>query len=179
LAAKLQAEMFGAIGGHGGLDVQLVYYRGFNEFVASRWLSDAKSLTAIMSQVACRAGVTQIERTLRHALAEHRQQPINGLVLISDACEENPPSLYDAAAGLGVPVFMFQEGNDPLVGNVYGEIARITGGAHARFDATAAAKLSDLLRAVAAFAGGGIKALAAQKTEAAILLLEQLKSERS
>jgi hypothetical protein len=173
VAARLQAEMFTAAA---ALDVQLVYYRGLNELVASRWLNDAKSLAAIMSRVSCHAGTTQIERVLRHARAEQQRQPINGVVLISDACEETPAALYDAAAGLGVPVFIFQEGNDATVEAVYREIARISGGAYAKFDAGAAAKLGDLLRAVAAFAGGGLKALATQKTEAAILLLEQLGS---
>jgi hypothetical protein len=175
-AAKLQAEMFTAAG---GLDMQLVYYRGLNELVASRWLADAKSLTAVMAQVVCHAGTTQIERVLRHARAEHQRQPINALVLISDACEETPALLYDAAAGLGgVPAFVFQEGGDRSVEDTYRQIASITNGAYARFDASAAARLGDLLKAVAVFAGGGLKALAAQKTDAATLLLEQLKSER-
>jgi hypothetical protein len=176
VAARLQAEMFTAAA---ALDVQLVYYRGLAEFIASRWLSDARSLTAIMSKVSCQAGSTQIQRVLQHARAEQQRQQINGVVLISDACEEPPSALYDAAAGLGVPVFIFQEGNDTQVELTYREIARITNGAHARFDAGAATRLGDLLKAVAAFAGGGIKALATQKTEAAVLLLEQLRSERS
>jgi hypothetical protein len=171
LAAKLQGEMFNAIG---GLDVQLVYYRG-DELVPSHWLSDTRSLTMIMQQVICHAGLTQISRVLRHARKEHQRQPINGVVLISDACEETPSVLYDVAAGLGVPVFMFQEGDDRSVEAVYREIARIAGGAYARFDASAAARLGDLLKAVAVFASGGLKALAAQKTDAATLLLTQIK----
>ena len=38
-AAHLQAEMFEAVTAIGGLDVQLVYFRGFKECAASRWLS--------------------------------------------------------------------------------------------------------------------------------------------
>jgi hypothetical protein len=41
----------------------------------SRWLPDATALTAIMRQVICLAGPTQIERVLRHVRAEHQQQP--------------------------------------------------------------------------------------------------------
>jgi hypothetical protein len=94
------------------------------------------------------------------------------LVLISDACEERPADLYNAARELGsVPVFMFQEGDDDHVSGIYAEIARLTGGAHCRFDSGAA----DLLKAVAAFAAGGVKALAAQKSEAARVLLIQIK----
>src|ERR1051325_9321328 len=39
-ACKLQGEMFREAGSVGGLDVQLVYFRGLNECRASRWVSD-------------------------------------------------------------------------------------------------------------------------------------------
>jgi hypothetical protein len=87
-----------------------------------------------------------------------------------------------AAAGelglLGVPVFMFQEGGDPVAENAYREIARLSRGAYSRFDAGAAQELGELLRAVAAYAAGGRKALAAlslRRSAAAGRLLAQLK----
>jgi hypothetical protein len=173
LAARLQSNMFGAVS---GLDVQLVYYRGDDECVCSRWLSDSRSLSNIMSTVFCRSGMTQIKRLLLHARQENQSEKVNALIIISDACEERPGDLYDAARALhDTPVFLFQEGNDASVGSIYAEIARITGGAVARFDAGAADRLADLLKAVAAFATGGVKALAAQQTEAAKLLLTQVK----
>src|SRR5262249_476255 len=64
LAAQLQAQMFATVDALGGLDVQLVYYRGLCECVASRWLADGKALGAIMSRVSCAAGHTQIQRVL-------------------------------------------------------------------------------------------------------------------
>ena len=54
-------------------------------------------------------------------------------------------------------------------------IARLTGGAYARFDAGAATKLGELLRAIAAIATGGAAALANQRTDSARLLLNQIK----
>ena len=66
-AAKLQAEMFNAVAAIGGLDVQLVYFRGCGECVASRWFSDGKSLAATMSRIMCAAGHTQIRKVLAHA----------------------------------------------------------------------------------------------------------------
>jgi hypothetical protein len=45
----------------------------------------------------------------------------------------------------------------------------------AKFESGAAQRLAELLKAVATFAAGGIRALAAQKSEAATLLLTQLK----
>ena len=175
-SAALTAQMFSAVAAIGGLDVQLVYYRGDSECVSSRWLSDAKTLSVTMRKVKCMAGYTQIGRVLRHARKENGREKIAALVLISDACEEDPPHLYAEARELGVPAFLFQEGDDARTERIYSELARITGGAIAKFDTGAAQRLADLLKAVAAFATGGIKALADQKTEAALLLLSQVKS---
>jgi hypothetical protein len=90
-------------------------------------------------------------------------------------CEEGRHTLYDAAAGLGVPLFMFMEGRDPDAEAIFREMARLSKGAFERFDAGATAKLAELLKAVAAFAVGGLTALADQRSTAAKLLLEQLK----
>jgi hypothetical protein len=173
-AAKLQREMFEAVSTIGGLDVQLVYYSG-SRCVASRWLADTVMLANIMSEVTCVVGYTQIGKVLAHARKENARDKVNALIIVSDACEEAPHDLYAEARELGVPVFMFHEGDEDRVAGVYAEIARITGGAAAKFDSTAAQRLADLLKAVAAFATGGLKALAAQKTDAATLLLTQMK----
>ncbi len=174
-AAQLQAEMFATVAAVSALHVQLVYFRGHDECVASRWLADARALAAIMSCVTCSAGHTKIRRVLAHARKEHAREKINALIVVSDACEETPHDLYNEARELGVPVFLFQEGADEFVSKVYAEIARLTGGAHCTFDAGAAQRLADLLKAVAAFATGGVKALASQNSEAARLLLTQVK----
>jgi hypothetical protein len=174
-ASRLQAQMFETVSAVGKLDVQLVYYRGYSECVASRWQSNAKSLAAVMARVTCAAGHTQIRKVLAHARKENAREKINALIIVSDACEETPHDLYAEAREVGAPVFMFQEGNDEHVGKIYAEIARITGGAHCKFDAGAAQRLADLLKAVAAFAAGGIRALADQKTVAARLLLTQVR----
>jgi hypothetical protein len=175
-AAQLTAQMFGTVAAIGELDVQLVFYRGHDECTASRWQSDARALAAAMQRVTCMAGHTQIQRVLNHARKENAKQKVNALVLISDACEEGPAKLYATARELGdVPVFMFQEGGDEHIAGIYAEIARLTGGAHCHFDSGSAQRLADLLKAVAAFAAGGVKALSAQKSEAARLLLTQIK----
>ena len=54
---------------------------------------------------------------------------------------------------------MFQEGDDPVVEQAFREIARLTHGAYCRFDVGAAHQLRELLRAAAAYAAGGIRAL--------------------
>ena len=88
---------------------------------------------------------------------------MQALVFVGDAMEEPIDDLC-AAAGelglLGVPAFMFQEGGDPVAETGLREIARLSRGAYCRFDTGAAHELAELLRAVAAYAAGGIKALA-------------------
>src|ERR1700746_2762069 len=59
-ACKLQAEMFREAASAGGLDLQLVYYRGLGECRASGWISDPIQLGKIMSAIMCRSGETQI-----------------------------------------------------------------------------------------------------------------------
>src|SRR5262245_41299303 len=55
-ACKLQGDMFAEAAAVGGLDVQLVYYRGLSECRASRWVSDARQLGGLMEKIDCRGG---------------------------------------------------------------------------------------------------------------------------
>ena len=75
-ACELQAEMFTEAAALGGLDVQLVFYRGFGEFEASRWLGASGELTKRMTGVRCLGGRTQIGRVLRHAIAETKARHV-------------------------------------------------------------------------------------------------------
>src|SRR3990172_2271526 len=43
-AVQVQSEMFTATAALGGLDVQLVYFRGFGKCRASPWIADSKDL---------------------------------------------------------------------------------------------------------------------------------------
>jgi hypothetical protein len=180
-ACALQADMFREAASIGGLDIQLVYFRGLNECRASGWVAGADKLAGLISAIDCRGGHTQIGKVLSHARQEHARQRVQALVFVGDAMEEAIDDLC-AAAGelgiLGVPVFMFQEGGDPVAESGYREIARLSRGAYGRFDTGAAHELGELLRAVAAYAAGGIKALSdlsARKAGGARVLLAQLK----
>jgi hypothetical protein len=176
MSVGLTGEMFSAVAAIGALDCQLVHYKGWGKCHASQWVSDPKKLASIMAAVRCEAGHTQIARVLRHVLREHAQKKVNAAVIISDACEEHESELYNAARELaGVPIFLLQEGSDDRVAGIYAEIARITGRAVAKFDSGAAARLADLLKGIAVFAVAGVKALEAQKSAAATLLLTQIK----
>jgi hypothetical protein len=102
------------------------------------------------------AGHTQIRKVLAHARKEHSRERVGALILVSDACQELPADLYAEARELAVPVFLFQEGNDERIAGIYREVANLTGGASCRFDANASQRLAELLKAVAAFAIGGV-----------------------
>jgi hypothetical protein len=181
MAIKLQGDMFHAVKEVGGLDVQLVYFRGFNETKASRWVGDPDAVARLMARVACEGGYTQIRKVLSHARGEAQRAKVNALVYVGDAMEENIDELAQRAGELrllGVPCFMFQEGRDAKAERAFKEIARLTRGAYCRFDAGSANQLRDLLKAVAVYATGGRKALKdfSQSTgsNAGSLLLEQL-----
>jgi hypothetical protein len=174
LATSLTAKMFEAVGGL-PLNVQLIYYRGISECQKTGWLSDARALTGKMKAVRCEAGETQIGRVLKHAQRENAERKVSALIFIGDSVEENPDTLCGAAARLGLPVFLFLEGNNPHAAKVFGDIARLTKGAYCRFDQGSAKQLAELLGAVAAYAAGGREALEARKDAGAIKLLQQLR----
>ena len=177
-ACELQTEMFREVAAVGGLSVQLVYYRGIAECRASRWVTQPEHLSGLMERIDCRMGHTQIGKVLAHARRESELLKVQALVFVGDAMEENPDDLARDAAALGkagVPAFLFQEGTDRAVEVVFREIAKLTRGAHCRFDPAAAGQLAELLKAVAVYAAGGLTALAKRKDAGAIKLLRQLR----
>jgi hypothetical protein len=133
-----------------------------------------------MSRIDCRGGQTQIGKVLAHARREDESGKIGVLVFIGDAMEESLDDLCAAAGKLGlrnVRAFMFQEGYDLICEQAFREVARLTRGAYCRFSPGAAHELADLLRAAAAYAAGGMKALAnlKERQSSAVKLIEQLK----
>jgi hypothetical protein len=181
LALELQADMFKAVKAVGGLDVQLVYFRGFNECQASRWVGDPEALARLMRRVSCEGGYTQIRKVLAHAKRENAARKVNAVVYVGDCMEEDVDELAQLAGELGlvgVPVFMFHEGCEPQAERAFREIARLSRGAYSPFDAGSARQLRELLTAVAVYATGGRKALkdfsSETKSGAAMRLLQQL-----
>lgn len=162
LATRLQGEMFTSASMAGGLMVQLVYFRGFTECRASPWVADARALTGLMTKIDCRGGHTQIARVLKHIRQEAKAAPLRAFVLVGDAMEESIDDLCALAGELGlmgIKGFLFQEGRDAAAHAAFREMARLTKGVHASFDANAADRLAALLRAAAAYAGGGLDGL--------------------
>nr|WP_244301535.1 VWA domain-containing protein [Stappia sp. P2PMeth1] len=161
-ACAIQAEMFTAAGKVGRLAMQLVYFRGFGECAASRWVDDGETLAGLMTRIDCRGGQTQIRKVLRHAIDETRRRKVQALVYIGDCVEEDVDALC-ARAGelglLGVPAFIFQEGADAHAETAFREIARLTRGAHFRLDGSSARELAELLKAAAVYAAAGREGL--------------------
>lgn len=162
VASQLQSEMFLSAQSLGGLTTQLCYFRGFGEFFNSKWQSSADEIVRVMSRISCQAGATQIERTFRHAISENENKKIKCIVYIGDAMEESLDRLAELAGKLGllnIPLFMFQEHGDPVAKNAFMELSRLSGGAYAQFDRASADHLKELLKAVAIYAVGGLRAL--------------------
>lgn len=161
-ACQIQGEMFVETEAIGGLDVQMVYFRGFRECRRSKWITSADGLLDLMSAVRCRGGHTQIARVLTNAISETKSSKVDALVFVGDCMEEDADHIC-ALAGelglLGVPAFVFQEGADPAAARTFQEVARLTGGAYCRFDSNSASQLRDLMKAVAVYAAGGRRAL--------------------
>ena len=162
-ASHIQAEMFQETTALGGLDIQLVYYRGFGEFDAGPWIGDPDAMLRRMTSVFCLAGQTQIAKVLKHAAEETKRQKVAALVFVGDCLEEDIDKLGHLAGELGllgVPCFMFHEGGDAVTAKAFQQIARLSGGAYCPFDAGSPKQLRDLLSAVAIYAAGGRQALA-------------------
>jgi hypothetical protein len=161
-ACHIQAQMFSETDALGGLEVQLIYYRGFGECRASPWVGKTKELLRFMTRVYCLAGHTQIRKVLKRAIKETEQKKVGALVFVGDALEEDIDELGHLAGKLGLlglPCFMFHEGFDVAARNAFKQIARLSGGAYAPFDANSPQQLRDLLAAVAVYAAGGRPAL--------------------
>lgn len=161
-ACTIQGDMFTETAALGGLEVQLLFYRGYRQCQASKWTSDAAQLLRFMEKVRCLGGATQIERVLKHAVKETDARKVNALVFIGDAMEENIDAICHAAGELGlrnVPVFAFHEGFDPIAERAFRQIAKLSGGAYCPFNSGSAQQLRELLSAVAVYAAGGRRAM--------------------
>ena len=116
-ACHIQGQMFQETMSLGGLNIQLAYYRGFMEFAVIPWTNTSKNLLSHMSAIRCAAGQTQIAKILRHGILETNKAPIQALIFVGDAMEEDPNTLNSLAGKLGilgVPIMMFQDGHDPV-----------------------------------------------------------------
>lgn len=163
-ACHIQADMFQATQGLSQLQLQLCYYRGYNDFFSSDWVNQ-QQLSGHMQSVQCLGGYTQIERLLKHCLTQIKQKKgIKGVVFIGDCIEENIETLCNLAGQLslhGVPLFIFHEGDDKEAALAFQHMATMTAGAYCPFNQQSPEQLKLLLEAITVYAAGGAKALQA------------------
>ncbi len=182
-ACRIQSRMFEETAALGGLEIQLCYYRGQAGFTATPWLRRPEDLKRRMCEVSCLGGMTQIGRVLSHALRETKQRRVDALVFVGDCVEESVGQLCRQAGELkmhGVPLFLFQEGDDPVAERAFRKMAQLTGGAYCPFNAGSARQLAELLGAVAVYAAGGraaLEDLGRRRGGVAPRLLQQLNKE--
>lgn len=165
LATHLQIDMFKVASNTESLDLQICYYQGLDTFICSPWSQCGDTLLPFMEGVQCLGGLTQIERVLSYALRETQHHPLHALVFVGDAVEEPVDLLAHLAGQLGLlntPIFLFQEGQDEAARTTFIELAKLSKGAYHPFKKGSTDELRDLLMAVAAYATGGLRALALQ-----------------
>jgi hypothetical protein len=178
VASQIQADMFDEAASINGLAVQLVYFRGFAECRSSRFVHSGKAMTGLMEKIDCRGGRTQIEKVLKHGVKMAREQKVRAMIYVGDAMEDNIDALCHQAgqmALLGTKIFLFHEGHDRAAGEAFQTLAKMTKGGYYKFDASAPDKVRRLLRAIAAYASGGLVALESKSSREARLLLEQMR----
>ena len=163
-AQQIQGELFALMKSvEIELQIRLSHFGG-NAFSALNWSKNAEDLRREMKAVDCESGRTQIGQVLNDAIKQAAQGKIAALFYTGDAMEENHADLCDQAKKLaqcGIPVFMFQEGDDAQTKNTYQEIARITHGAYAPFKAGAFNVLRDLFNVAIAVSSQNQTLLAA------------------
>tara|TARA_Y100000385_G_scaffold229864_1_gene241389 strand:- start:388 stop:699 length:312 start_codon:yes stop_codon:yes gene_type:complete len=99
------------------------------------------------------------------------------VILVGDACEESAASLASLAGQCAIkkiPLFLFQEGHEAHTRAIFEQLAQLSHGAYAPFDASSADQLRVLLAAVSRFAQGGTAALRRSNTRGDQTLLCQL-----
>jgi hypothetical protein len=181
MAKQLQAQMLQEAARIGTLDVSLAFFRGLDDTNFSEFTSSADHLVDLMNQIRCEMGTTQIGTILHHSLKLHNESPIAAIVFIGDTYEENGiggAAEFSASQlkAAGVPLFVFHEGK--VCEGKLRNLADLSGGAYASFREGSASELAELLKSIAAFATGGLKALEAKAnsgSSSARLLLTQLK----
>ncbi len=102
-ACQLQADMFREVATIGGLNVQLVYYRGLCECRSSRWVSQPEQLAGLMERIDCRWARPRSARSLPTLDAKPKLLKVQALVFVGDAMEENPDDLAVMPPSSGRP----------------------------------------------------------------------------
>lgn len=171
MAKAIQARMIESAMQYGNVELKIVAYRDRyadpDDFVeASSWSQDKQYLKKYMSGVSCHGGGgndgESADAALKLALDE--EVPLSAVIVVGDepVVPKDRPGAYKFASQLGergVPVFTFQEGENPETESDFREIARRSGGVFDRFTNSSEVDFGDRLSVTAVFATGGEKAV--------------------
>jgi hypothetical protein len=163
----------------GELDVALAVHGGSRVHTFSAFTNSAATLRDRAAGVACEAGLTRLLPILSVSL---KQPAVRVVVYVGDVFEESVSQgrrLADAMGTQGTRLIVLHDTADPAAHRaveVFWDLARRTGGCVLPFDASAPARLRDLLSAVATYAVGGEKLLRERRHDlpGATALLEHL-----
>jgi len=156
-ALQIQEQMFRSVSGMSALSLRLVHFGGVT-LTDHGWMSSPHEVAAIMREVSCVGGSTQILPGLR-AFLEDGEQP-SAIILIGDCFEESASEATALALELkeaGIRVFSFHEGDEDFAATVFRELAETTGGKFARFGMEL--PLRDLCEGVTLLTAGGDRAV--------------------
>jgi hypothetical protein len=176
-AREVTDSLFGAL--PGALDVALAVHGGSRLHTVTGFTSNPAILRDRAAGIACRAGTTRLLPILAHALAT---PGVRVVTYIGDVFEESPGrgrKLADAMGARNISLIVLHDTADRLArrdAELFGDLARRTGGCVLAFDANAPDRLRDLLAAVGVYAVGGTELLEHKRAElpAAELLLRQI-----
>lgn len=167
--------LFGAVPGE--LDVALAAHGGSRVKLFTDFVSSAASLRDSAAALRCEAGSTQLIEIMERC---RDSAGVKVLLYIGDVFEESLARAEEVATSLRLRgmrvVILHDHGGRDVSVEAFHRIAKITHGAVLPFEPSSAARLRDLLAAVATLAAGGVKLLATRAHElpAAKLLLAKL-----
>jgi hypothetical protein len=163
----------------GELDVALAVHGGSRLHTFTDFTANAATLRDRAAGIRCLAGFTQLLPILSRALAN---PGVRVVTYIGDVFEESlrrGQKLADAMGQQGIRLIVLHDvadWNARRDAEVFLDLARRTGGCVLPFDASAPARLRELLAAVAVYAVGGKELLEEKRDElpGAVMLLDHL-----
>jgi hypothetical protein len=164
----------------GELDVALAVHGGSRLHTFTEFTSNPNTLRDRAAGIRCMAGHTQMLPILSRSMSN---SGVRVVTYIGDVFEESMRrgrALADAMGLKGIKLIVLHDVSDWNArrdAEVFLDLARRTGGCVLPFDASAAARLRELLAAVAVYAVGGTELLEEKRHEmpGAVMLLEHLR----
>jgi hypothetical protein len=167
----------------GELDVALAVHGGSRVHTFTAFTNDALTLRDLAAGVTCHAGMTRLLPILSASL-KHRS--VRVVIYIGDVFEESLTAgrqLADKMGTRGTKLIVLHDTTDRFAhrdAEVFWDLAKRSGGCVLPFDASASARLREILAAVAVYAVGGEKLLRQRRhaLPGAVALLEHLDNQR-